>query len=125
MLGYPGGQELSGQPAVVDELTTTNLGIYQQTVAVHDLYKVMGQIVPGDSGGPFISRAGNVMGVMVANFYTVKGGGYLISAHELITLAEQAKDSLVEISTGECASEANHSLLAPAGSTYVIPPLHW
>ena len=63
VIGYPGGQGESVQPAVVDgAVEAVGRDIYNQKQVTREIYVIQGRVRPGNSGGPLVDLRGRVLG---------------------------------------------------------------
>ena len=66
-IGYPGGGEEKILPAVVDgEVQAEGRDIYGQNLVIRHIWITEADVKPGNSGGPLVDQAGNVLGVIFA-----------------------------------------------------------
>jgi S1-C subfamily serine protease len=77
--------------------------IYGNGTVVRDVFSVRSTIRPGNSGGPLVSRDGEVLGVVFAASVSDPSTGYVLTAEQV---AEAAADGLTRgaaVSSGGCA----------------------
>ncbi len=102
-LGYPGGGNLSGDPAAVRQtLAPIGYDIYNDDTVRRDLYELQAPVAPGNSGGPFVTPDGSVAGVVFAASTTNDGIGYALTSEEVRPRVQQALDSTRPVDTGPC-----------------------
>jgi len=66
-LGYPGGGDLSVAPYRISQRVQANgRDIYDQSAVTRDIFIIGATLHPGDSGGPRVDTAGQVVGVAFA-----------------------------------------------------------
>lgn len=104
VLGYPGGGPFQADTAaVLDEFPAKGSNIYNQGVAIRDVYSIQANIIPGNSGGPLVDLSGNVIGVVFATSTDYNNVGYALSVHQVIDEINQAEAANQAVSTGSCA----------------------
>ena len=87
-----------------DAVRAGAIGVMLQSGAViRDVYSLRGLIRPGNSGGPLLSSAGDVVGVVFAASVTDQDTGYALTADQVKTGAAAGLSSSTEVSTGDCA----------------------
>jgi S1-C subfamily serine protease len=104
VLGYPGGGPLQGHEAAVRRtLMAVGRDIYGEAIVTRDVYELQTIVRPGNSGGPFVTVAGMVAGVVVAASTTNSDIGYAITSPQVIPLVQKALGRTTAVSTGPCA----------------------
>jgi len=58
---------------------------------------------PGNSGGPIVTSAGDIAGVVFAASVTDDDTGYALTADQVAESAVDGRTSTDEVSTGDCA----------------------
>ena len=103
VLGYPGGGDLRAIPAAVRaRLDALGRDIYGDARVRRDVYELQVEVVPGNSGGPFVLADGTVAGVVFAGSTTDPGIGYAIASTEVDPLLERAAAQRGPVPTGPC-----------------------
>lgn len=105
ILGYPEDGPYDVQPARIraqQRLRSPN--IYGTGTVIRDVFSLRGLIRPGNSGGPLVSSAGDVVGVVFAASVTDSDTGYALTADQVSQSAEAGLTSSTQVSTGDCAS---------------------
>jgi S1-C subfamily serine protease len=103
VVGYPRGGDLAGDKAAVRRsLVAIGKDIYGQDTVQREVYELQAQIVPGDSGGPFVTVDGRVAGVVFAASTTHAGVGYALTASEVNPRIQQALGRTQPVGTGPC-----------------------
>ncbi|MFT4263780.1 MAG: MarP family serine protease [Nocardioides sp.] len=77
--------------------------IYGSGTVIRDVYSLRGLIRPGNSGGPILDSAGQVLGVVFAASVTDADTGYALTASQVDSLAERGVTLTQRVSTGACA----------------------
>jgi S1-C subfamily serine protease len=77
--------------------------IYGNGTVIRDVYSVRALVRPGNSGGPLVSSAGRVLGVVFAASVTSKDTGYALTANQVAQAAASGLTSHSEVGTGGCA----------------------
>jgi S1-C subfamily serine protease len=103
VVGYPGGGSLSGEPAAVrSTLVAVGRDIYGEDRVEREVYELQANVVPGNSGGPFVTTDGLVAGVVFAASTTHPEVGYALTASESRPRIQQALGRTQPVSTGPC-----------------------
>ncbi|GGF49401.1 serine protease [Marmoricola endophyticus] len=103
-LGYPEDGPYDAQPARIRaEQRLRSPDIYGDSTVTRQVFSVRGVIRPGNSGGPLVSTAGRVLGVVFAASVSDDDTGYALTAGQVRTAAAQGISSDDEVSTGDCA----------------------
>ncbi len=104
VLGYPQDGPYDVQPARIrSEQRLRSPNIYGDGTVIREVYALRGLIRPGNSGGPIVSSAGEVTGVVFAASVTDRDTGYAITASQVARSASVGLASTAEVSTGSCA----------------------
>lgn len=104
ILGYPEDGPFDVEPGRVrSEQRLRSPDIYGSGAVIRDVYSLRGLIRPGNSGGPAVDDAGQVVGVVFAASVTDKDTGYALTAAQVARLARQGEQSTTRVSTGDCA----------------------
>lgn len=100
--GYPlGGPFTSGQAFVLSSGQAVVADIYDEGSALRDIYAMQADVRPGNSGGPVLSDAGEVVGVVFARGDDDAPRGYALTTRELSDALAVAADAET-VSSGEC-----------------------
>jgi S1-C subfamily serine protease len=101
--GYPHGGPFQSKPATVQDIATVLVpDIYGNSPSPEDIYRLAGDVQPGNSGGPLLTTDGQVAGVIFAKATTDTGVGYAITMDELDPVALQAPSLSAPVSSGQC-----------------------
>jgi S1-C subfamily serine protease len=104
VLGFPENGPFDAEPARVrDQQRLRSPNIYDRGSVVRDVLSVYAEVRPGNSGGPLVSRAGDVLGVVFAASVTDAQTGYAISAEQVAADAAAGRTSRRAVSTGDCS----------------------
>ena len=77
--------------------------IYGDGKVIREVYSLRGLVRPGNSGGPVVSSAGEVVGVVFAASVTDEDTGYALTAGQVAQAAALGVTSDDGVSTGDCA----------------------
>lgn len=104
--GYPyGGPFTTGGAKVLARSTELVDDIYSQNKHERDIYTLAANIRPGNSGGPLLTSAGAVAGVVFAENAKVDQLGYAISASSLGPVAAEAERLHGGVDSGRCTTD--------------------
>lgn len=102
-LGYPGGGKFTAEPAaVLNQLRAGGRDIYGRGHTVRDIYEIKASIIPGNSGGPLITKDGRVIGVVFAESTSYERIGYALTATKVTAEIKLAGSAQQTVSTGHC-----------------------
>lgn len=101
--GYPHGGPFQSKPATVRDIATVLVpDIYGNNAAAEDVYRLAGDVQPGNSGGPLLTTDGRVSGVVFAKSTSENGLGFAITMSDLSPVAAQAPGLANPVSPGQC-----------------------
>jgi S1-C subfamily serine protease len=101
--GYPFDHSFTADPARIDiaeEAVGPN--IYQTSQVKRQIYPIRALVRPGNSGGPLLSPAGQVYGVVFAAAVSIKETGYALTAAEVVGDAVHGEQETQPVSTEQC-----------------------
>lgn len=76
--------------------------IYDNRTVVREIYALRARVRPGNSGGPLVSTAGRVFGVVFAAAADDSQTGYALTAHEVASDAAAGRTASGSVSTQRC-----------------------
>ncbi len=101
--GYPQDGPFTPVPARVRGLQQARgPDIYQRRQVVRQIYSLRAVVRPGNSGGPLLSPAGRVYGVVFAAAVDRSDTGYALTAAEVQPTARASSATTTRVSTGQC-----------------------
>jgi S1-C subfamily serine protease len=101
--GYPHGGPFQSKPATVQDIATVLVpDIYGNNPSPEDIYRLAGDVQPGNSGGPLLTTEGQVAGVVFAKATSDAEVGFAITMNDLEPVAEQAPALSSPVSSGQC-----------------------
>ncbi len=101
--GYPHGGPFQSKPATVQDIATVLVpDIYGNNPSPADVYRIAGDVQPGNSGGPLLTNDGQVAGVIFAKATGESSLGYAITMTDLGPVAAQAPGLGSAVSPGQC-----------------------
>lgn len=104
VLGYPQDGPYNAQSARVRDVgPITGPDIYESGDVTRQIYTIKSLVRSGNSGGPLISPAGDVLGVIFAAAADDKNVGFALTAAEAAPVAELGRERTEGVKTGECA----------------------
>jgi S1-C subfamily serine protease len=105
VIGYPGGDsEQVVAAAVSGTERASGYNIYGDTVVTRDIEVLAAQVIPGNSGGPIVNDAGQIIGVVFAASTTQANVGYALSMPQVSPDLQAARNRTAPVSTQTCAS---------------------
>jgi S1-C subfamily serine protease len=104
ILGYPQDGPFDIESGRIRaKQTLRSPDIYGDGAVIRDVYSIRGLVRPGNSGGPIVDSAGQVVGVVFAASVTDDDTGYAITADQVREAADEGRTSDTEASTQGCA----------------------
>jgi S1-C subfamily serine protease len=104
VLGYPQDGPYDVQAARIrGEQRLRSPDIYGDGTVVREVYSLRSLVRPGNSGGPLVSSAGRVLGVIFAASVTDTATGYALTADQVAPAAAQGLVNREAVGTGSCA----------------------
>ncbi|MCO4251678.1 MarP family serine protease [Pseudarthrobacter raffinosi] len=101
--GYPHGGPFQSNPATVQDITSVLVpDIYGENPAPEEIYRLAGNVQPGNSGGPLLTMEGLVAGVIFAKATSDTEMGFAITMNDLFPVASQAASLSAPVSSGQC-----------------------
>lgn len=101
--GYPHGGPFQSRPATVQDITTVLVpDIYGTNPSPEEIYRLAGNVQPGNSGGPLLTTGGQVAGVIFAKATSDAEMGFAITMDDLNPVAAQAPSLSAPVSSGQC-----------------------
>lgn len=105
VLGYPGGGSFTYVPAaLLVQTKAVGRDIYNQHVTTRDVYEVQADVRPGNSGGPFMSAKGEVVGVVFSASVTQQNIGFALTGGEVGPEIDRAAAQTSAVGTGACSA---------------------
>ena len=105
VVGYPENGPLTVDPAAVaDELTAQGRNIYNVGTVTRRVYQIDANVEPGNSGGPLVDSAGQVVGVVFSRSTAYAHVGYALASPGVRARIVQATRRTASVSTGACTS---------------------
>ncbi|HET7349442.1 MAG TPA: MarP family serine protease [Marmoricola sp.] len=104
VLGYPEDGPFNAQPARIrTDQRLRSPDIYGNGTVTRHVYSLRGLVRPGNSGGPLVSTAGDVLGVVFAASVSDRNTGYALTAEQVSQAAAVGLESSERVSSGNCA----------------------
>ena len=104
VLGYPQDGPFDAQPVRIrGDQRLRSPDIYGNGTVTRHVFSLRGMIRPGNSGGPFVSTAGRVLGVVFAASVSDQDTGYALTADQVRRAAARGLQSEDRVSSGNCA----------------------
>ena len=101
--GYPHGGPFQSKPAAIRDIATVLVpDIYGNNAAPEDVYRLAGDVQPGNSGGPLLTTDGQVAGVVFAKSTSENSLGFAITMNDLGPVAAKAPGLGDPVSPGQC-----------------------
>jgi S1-C subfamily serine protease len=104
ILGYPeDGPFDVGTARIRAEQRLRSPNIYGTDTVIRQVFSLRGSVRPGNSGGPIVSSAGEVVGMVFAASVTDPHTGYALTAEQVRESAALGLANSDPVSTGDCA----------------------
>jgi len=104
VLGYPNDGPYNVQGARIrGEQSLRSPDIYGEGTVVREVFSLRSLVRPGNSGGPLVSKNGEVLGVIFAASVSDNDTGYALTAKQVAQGAAQGIASNRSVDTGACA----------------------
>jgi S1-C subfamily serine protease len=102
--GFPQGGPFQLEPARIrDTIDARGPDIYQRNQVTREVFSLYANVQPGNSGGPLLTPAGDVYGVVFAKSLDDPKTGYALTADEVAPVVTAGKGRTTETSTESCA----------------------
>jgi S1-C subfamily serine protease len=106
VVGYPQGGPFDAEPARVRGAETVRgPNIYQDRRVTREIYALRSTVRPGNSGGPLLTPAGEVAGVVFAASYDDPDTGYALTDRTVAADAARGRALTAAVATGGCTSD--------------------
>jgi S1-C subfamily serine protease len=104
--GYPHGGPFQSKPATVQGISTVLVpDIYGHDPVPDEVYKIAGDVQPGNSGGPLLTTGGQVAGVIFAKTTSNAALGFAIPMIDLRPVVNEAPALSEPVSSGQCIQQ--------------------
>ncbi|MET0997414.1 MAG: MarP family serine protease [Marmoricola sp.] len=104
VLGFPQDGPFDAQPVRIrSDQRLRSPDIYGNGTVTRHVFSLRGLIRPGNSGGPVVSTAGRVLGVVFAASVSDRETGYALTADQVRRAAAVGLDAEDRVSSGNCA----------------------
>nr|PZN24754.1 MAG: acid resistance periplasmic serine protease MarP [Mycolicibacterium hassiacum] len=104
VMGYPGGGDFVATPARIRETIDLNgPDIYRESTVTREVYTIRGTIRQGNSGGPMIDQAGNVLGVVFGAAVDDADTGFVLTARAVEQQLAGVHNT-ARVATGRCVN---------------------
>jgi S1-C subfamily serine protease len=103
VLGYPLNGPYTASPARIRDLAEVRgPDIYESTTVVRQIYTIRATVRSGNSGGPLLDSAGELLGVIFAAALDDETVGFALSENEARPIATADGGLTAPVSTGAC-----------------------
>ncbi len=103
VLGYPQDGPYNVQTGRIrSEQRLRSPNIYGYGTVLRDVYSLRALVRQGNSGGPIVNSAGDVVGLIFAASVTDTNTGYALTAEQIAQSAALGVTSSIEVDTGDC-----------------------
>ncbi len=105
VIGYPrGGSEQVVSAAVIGTESARGYNIYGDTLVTREIEVLSALVIPGNSGGPIVNTAGQIIGVVFAASTTQSNVGYALTIPQVSSDLQAGLHRTTAVSTQGCAS---------------------
>jgi S1-C subfamily serine protease len=105
VIGYPGGGGEQAVPAAVRGAETAQgRDIYGSGLVQRRIEVLAAHVIPGNSGGPVVDRAGNAIGLVFAASTVDPTEGYALTINQISAQVAQGRSSSATVSTESCTN---------------------
>jgi S1-C subfamily serine protease len=105
VIGYPGGgQEQTVPAALRGTENAQGRDIYGANLVTRRIEVLEATVIPGNSGGPVVDRAGTVIGLVFAASTLDNNEGYALTPSQIRADINQGVGRIGEVSTQDCTS---------------------
>ncbi len=102
--GFPrGGPYRLDAARIREEIRARGQDIYGRSAVTREVFSIRGRVEPGNSGGPLLSPAGGVYGVVFAKSLDDPSTGYALTVDEAAPVADSGRRATGAVDTGRCA----------------------
>lgn len=102
--GFPGGGSYRLEGARIrDTIDARGPDIYHRTQVTREVFSLYADVEPGNSGGPLLSLAGEVYGVIFAKSLDDPDTGYALTLDEARPVIRAGSDRTQQVDSGACA----------------------
>ncbi len=105
--GYPGGGPLDLRSARIVTRTSESPvfsdNIYGSPTKPREIFVVRGRVIPGNSGGPLLTRDGRYAGIIFASSQQYKRTGFALTNKTVAQALRSAADRTIPVETGSCS----------------------
>jgi hypothetical protein len=103
VIGYPGGGVEQVVPgAIRGQIQAVGRDIYAQGLVSRQIFVLQADVIPGNSGGPFVNLKGQVLGVVFAKSTVTSDEGYALTTKEVEPDISRGRDDTSAVSTESC-----------------------
>jgi len=104
VLGFPQGGPYTATPSRIrEERNVTGPNIYNSSDVTREVYSLRARVISGNSGGPLLSEAGEVYGVIFAAAVDDDETGYALTMSEVFPVMDQGRAASGAVSTQGCS----------------------